>query len=429
MNGNAFSATINLMNGINTITVTATDLAGNVSQMKRTITSDSLAPLLAITDPSQDIRVTTSTYLLKGTVSDPATQVTLSLAFEGQTYNPTVVNGTFEQQLTFTTEKQYSITLTATDQAGNSQAVQRNIIFSSGTDYPIYDGNATLSCNVPVGLASSQICSTTNSSYTCQLSLGLSGSSAPLAACRIVPPSGSSFSSGTGCGGSYSGNDYVTGSLASSCTISGKLSGTLAQFNITGSVNGGNGTISCTSPVNAGSPSSCSIAPANGYILSSLTDNGTSVISGVSSGAYTIGGGLFGSGVTSDHQVIAVFSPVVINGSCGSSNGGAFTIAPVSNLCNAGSATTVSGTGPWSWNCAGIGIGTTANCSATIQTYLIAATVTGSNGTVSCITPAYYGVTSTCTVSPSSGYQLATFTDNSVDKKSLVTGVTSLALP
>ena len=57
-----------------------------------------------------------------------------------------------------------------------------------------------------------------------------------------------------------------------------------------------------------------------------------------------------------------------VNGACGSSNGGSFSSAPTSGLCNAGNNTTVTGTGPWSWTCTGFHSGTTANCSASVAT-------------------------------------------------------------
>ncbi len=57
--------------------------------------------------------------------------------------------------------------------------------------------------------------------------------------------------------------------------------------------------------------------------------------------------------------------PIAVTGVCGSSNGGKFSSAPTANLCTTGQASTVSGSGPWSWTCAGSGGGTTAACSAT----------------------------------------------------------------
>jgi hypothetical protein len=52
------------------------------------------------------------------------------------------------------------------------------------------------------------------------------------------------------------------------------------------------------------------------------------------------------------------------NGVCGSAAGSTVTSAPTANLCVVGAASTVSGTGPWSWTCAGTNGGTTASCSA-----------------------------------------------------------------
>jgi len=53
-----------------------------------------------------------------------------------------------------------------------------------------------------------------------------------------------------------------------------------------------------------------------------------------------------------------------VNGACGSSNGADFTSAPTANLCSAGTATAVTGSGPWTWSCVGGNGGTTATCSA-----------------------------------------------------------------
>ena len=53
-----------------------------------------------------------------------------------------------------------------------------------------------------------------------------------------------------------------------------------------------------------------------------------------------------------------------VNGQCGSANGGTFETAPTDNLCSAGNASTVTGSGPWYWTCNGINSGSNANCSA-----------------------------------------------------------------
>src|SRR5437016_5288712 len=56
--------------------------------------------------------------------------------------------------------------------------------------------------------------------------------------------------------------------------------------------------------------------------------------------------------------------PNAINGVCGPANGVATTTAPASGLCSAGTATAVTGSGPWYWQCKGQKGGTTASCSA-----------------------------------------------------------------
>ncbi len=67
----------------------------------------------------------------------------------------------------------------------------------------------------------------------------------------------------------------------------------------------------------------------------------------------------------------------VVNGACGSANGGTYSSAPTANLCSAGSASAVTGSGPWNWTCAGSGGGTTASCSAQPQSNsVVAPTIT-----------------------------------------------------
>jgi hypothetical protein len=61
---------------------------------------------------------------------------------------------------------------------------------------------------------------------------------------------------------------------------------------------------------------------------------------------------------------VASSGGAAVDGACGSSNGADLTSAPTANLCSAGTASSVSGSGPWSWSCAGSNGGTTAICSA-----------------------------------------------------------------
>jgi Bacterial pre-peptidase C-terminal domain len=68
------------------------------------------------------------------------------------------------------------------------------------------------------------------------------------------------------------------------------------------------------------------------------------------------------SGTTAGCSAPVLSSPT--NGACGASNGGSFTGPPTSNLCLAGSATSVTGAGPFTWGCSGSNGGTTAACAA-----------------------------------------------------------------
>jgi len=129
MSGSDFTTTVNLAPGTNTIEVTATDLVGNLSTQKRTITYDDQNPSLAIIFPTQDIRTNQSYLTIQGTTSDPYSAVTVNVAMDGQTYSPTVENGQFSQALSFTAEKTYSIVITAINEVGKTTTAQRNVIY------------------------------------------------------------------------------------------------------------------------------------------------------------------------------------------------------------------------------------------------------------------------------------------------------------
>ena len=73
-----------------------------------------------------------------------------------------------------------------------------------------------------------------------------------------------------------------------------------------------------------------------------------------------------GAGCVGDASSRTVTDPT--EGSCGSANGTATSSAPATGLCGAGTASTVSGSGPWTWMCAGSSGGATANCSAGVAT-------------------------------------------------------------
>jgi len=66
-----------------------------------------------------------------------------------------------------------------------------------------------------------------------------------------------------------------------------------------------------------------------------------------------------------------------VAGVCGSSDGLNFYTAPSANLCSVGSSSEVSGSGPWDWTCAGSGGGATDSCSANLSVNGVCGTASG----------------------------------------------------
>jgi len=132
INGTTYSATVYLVAGINTIEITAADLAGNSTSAKRTITYEAGTLSVAITSPSRDITTRESNLTIRGKVVDAQGAVTVKVTMNGKTYTPVVRRGVFSQRLTFRQAGVYAIGITATDAAGNTGSVTRNVIYRPG---------------------------------------------------------------------------------------------------------------------------------------------------------------------------------------------------------------------------------------------------------------------------------------------------------
>src|SRR3984893_10072824 len=97
-----------------------------------------------------------------------------------------------------------------------------------------------------------------------------------------------------------------------------------------------------------------------------LCTAGTAItVIGAGPWAWTCNGSNGGSYASCSAPLQVASTPV--NGACGSANGVAVTIAPTAGLCTAGIATTVTGAGPWAWTCNGSNGGTNSSCSAPLQ--------------------------------------------------------------
>jgi outer membrane protein assembly factor BamB len=114
----------------------------------------------------------------------------------------------------------------------------------------------------------------------------------------VTANSGYAVSSVTGCGGTLSGNDYVTGTVNASCTVT--VSFATAQYEVT-TVAGTGGSISPGgAAVNAGGTTQFTVTANSGYALGSVTGCGNGTLSGTT---YTTGP------ITANCTLTASFAP------------------------------------------------------------------------------------------------------------------------
>ncbi len=113
------------------------------------------------------------------------------------------------------------------------------------------------------------------------------------------------------------------------------------------------------------SPSSGTTCVAGGGWHGSKSAQGTYIDTPLVTTTYTLActGSNTLTSTTSVAVVVIPPPPPPGNGACGSANGASFSSAPTSGLCSAGTASAVSGSGPWNWSCSGSNGGTAASCS------------------------------------------------------------------
>jgi hypothetical protein len=171
--------------------------------------------------------------------------------------------------------------------------------------------------------------------------------------------------------GSSNGADLTSSPTANLCssgtasTVSGSGPWSWSCFG-----NGRGTTATCSAkkaqPVNGACGSSNGGSLASAPTANLCSAGTASTIAGSGPWSWSCAGSNGGTTAACSAKKVASAQPV--NGACGSSNGGSLTSAPTANLCTAGTASTVSGSGPWSWSCAGSSGGTTASCKASPKT-------------------------------------------------------------
>ena len=228
-------------------------------------------------------------------------------------------------------------------------------------------GGTTASCNT----APSAGCHNTFEVKTC-CPVETSGSDCPAGqgakkAFFGSPPSGNPCRI---CSASTPVVDGACGASAGTCstgTVSGDngatACGTTRTWTCSGSGGGSNASCSKANPLCAVN-GTCGSADTVGTMSapsSNLCSSGTATaVSGTGPWTWNCNGANGGTNASCS-------APLMQNGVCGSANGVGVTSAPSSNLCSSGTATAVSGAGPWSWNCNGVNGGTNASCSAPLR--------------------------------------------------------------
>ncbi len=164
--------------------------------------------------------------------------------------------------------------------------------------------------------------------------------------------------SGTATSTSTSSSTFTSTTTATTTSTSTSTS-TATHVTYSVSPSGLNVTVSpnTVQNVNAGSKQVFNVAAVAGYVLSSSVA-GTCPAGSWNGSAYTTGA------IIANCSVAFSAAAIAVNGLCGNANEVAVSAKPASALCNAGSASPVTGSGPWAWSCVGSGGGTTASCSA-----------------------------------------------------------------
>lgn len=169
-----------------------------------------------------------------------------------------------------------------------------------------------------------------------------------IAALQNVPPGTTVTFRIVNYGGTNAGGTWYIFDVANS---------TAADFQI-------DGTVTPSGPINGACDSANGQSFTSAPIINLCSAGITSAVTGAGPWNWTCGG--INGGTTTTCSANLDTSPV--NGVCGIANGQSFIVAPSTNLCSAGTATSVTGTGPWGWSCTGANGGSTSVCSANLTT-------------------------------------------------------------
>jgi len=126
--GSTFTQSVNLVTGMNTLEIFATDLNGRTNTVKRTIFSNSQLATITIT-PNQDALTTQGSVVITGSIADSLGVAGVKVTSGDTTFTPVVTAGAFSQEIDFSQIQTYPIFVSVTDSAGTTTTMQRNIIY------------------------------------------------------------------------------------------------------------------------------------------------------------------------------------------------------------------------------------------------------------------------------------------------------------
>jgi hypothetical protein len=138
----SFSTALALVVGPNTVTVIATDNAGNQQVDTRTVTYDPTAPVLTVSSPADNSSATQTLVTVTGTVNESST---VSVSVNGGSSQYATVSGTSFTAAVYLVAGSNTITITATDLAGNITSSKRTVTYAStqqlalAVTYPVQD--------------------------------------------------------------------------------------------------------------------------------------------------------------------------------------------------------------------------------------------------------------------------------------------------
>lgn len=134
-NGFKFTYTANgLADGVHNITIDASDNDGNAATtFTRSFTIDTVPPTLNVTVPTDNLATNANSVIVEGTTNDvTSSPVTVAISVNGVDAGAVTVgtNGAFTKTVTLENGEN-EIVIVATDAAGKSTTIKRNVLFDT----------------------------------------------------------------------------------------------------------------------------------------------------------------------------------------------------------------------------------------------------------------------------------------------------------